>query len=76
MIGGLIGSAAAFIFFDGLSAATLGGSFTQVVFQFRLTSDLFIQGAGLALIIGFVSGLFPAWRAARMPVAVAFQHGR
>lgn len=76
VIGGLVGSVAAFIFFDGLSAATLGGSFTQVVFQFELTTDLFIQGATLALIIGFLSGFFPAWRAARVPVIVAFQNGR
>lgn len=76
VIGGVLGSIAAFVFFDGLSAATLGGSFTQVVFQFKLTSDLFVQGASMALIIGFISGLFPAWRAARMPVVVAFQHGR
>lgn len=76
VIGGLLGSLAALIFFDGLSAATLGGSFTQVVFQFKLSPDLFMQGAILALIIGFISGFFPAWRAARMPVVVAFQNGR
>lgn len=76
VIGGLVGSLAAFLFFDGLSAATLGGSFTQVVFQFKLTSDLFSQGATMALIIGLVSGIFPAWRAARVPVIVAFQNGR
>jgi putative ABC transport system permease protein len=72
--GGLLGSLAAFIFFDGLSAATLGGSFTQVVFSFEMSPDLFVQGAVLALLIGFVSGFFPAWRAARMPVIVAFRN--
>ena len=72
IIGGLIGSIAAFMFFDGITASTLGGSFTQVVFSFQLTSDLFLQGAIMALIIGFVSGVFPAWRAARTPVTLAF----
>jgi putative ABC transport system permease protein len=72
VLGGLIGAAAAFLLFDGLSASTLGGSFTQVVFQFELTGDLLIQGAWMALIIGFLSGVFPAWRAARLPVALAF----
>ncbi|WP_105102612.1 ABC transporter permease [Microbulbifer pacificus] len=71
--GGLLGSAAAFLFFDGLSASTLGGSFTQVVFSFEMSPDLFAQGAQLALLIGFVSGFFPAWRAARLPVIVAFR---
>jgi putative ABC transport system permease protein len=74
-LGGLVGSLAAFIFFDGLNASTLGGSFTQVVFSFQLTPELLWQGAILALIIGFVSGVFPAWRAARTPVIVAFQTG-
>lgn len=73
--GGLLGALAAFIFFDGMNASTLGGSFTQVVFSFEMSPDLFIQGAWLALIIGFASGFFPAWRAARMPVIVAFRNG-
>lgn len=74
-VGGLVGSLAAYFFFDGLNASTLGGSFTQVVFSFRLTAELLWQGAILALIIGFISGVFPAWRAARTPVIVAFQSG-
>lgn len=73
--GGLLGSLAAFVFFDGLNASTLGGSFTQVVFSFEMSPDLFVQGALLALAIGFVSGFFPAWRAARLPVIVAFRNG-
>jgi len=72
--GGLLGSLAAFMFFDGLNTSTLGGSFTQVVFSFEMSADLFLQGAVLALVIGFISGFFPAWRAARMPVIVAFRH--
>jgi putative ABC transport system permease protein len=75
-LGSLVGSLAAFVFFDGLSASTLGGSFTQVVFSFQLTPDLFIKGITMALIIGFISGFFPAWRAARVPVIVAFQTAR
>lgn len=76
VIGSLVGSMAAFIFFDGMNASTLGGSFTQVVFSFQLTPELFKQGITLALIIGFISGVFPAWRAARVPVIVAFQSAR
>ncbi|WP_340676822.1 FtsX-like permease family protein [Paraglaciecola sp.] len=75
-LGSLVGSLAAYIFFDGLSTSTLGGSFTQVVFSFRLTPELFVNGISMALIIGLVSGFFPAWRAARVPVIVAFQSGR
>ena len=72
-IGGMVGSLMAFLIFDGMNASTLGGSFTQVVFSFKLTSDLLTQGIFMALIIGFFSGVFPAWRAARMPVLLAFR---
>ncbi|GAB3020967.1 ABC transporter permease [Bowmanella dokdonensis] len=73
LIGGIIGALAAFALFDGMNASTLGGSFTQVVFSFELSTDLILQGIYLALIIGFISGFFPAWRATSVPVAVAFQ---
>ncbi|WP_417450654.1 ABC transporter permease [Kordiimonas sp.] len=73
-IGGAVGSIVAFLLFDGLNASTLGGSFTQVVFAFEMTTDLFIQGGIIALIIGFLSGFFPAFRAARLPVIVAFRN--
>ncbi len=58
---------------DGLSASTLGASFTQVVFTFELSPELFKNGAQLALLIGVVGGFFLAWRAARLPVIIAFR---
>jgi len=67
-IGGVVGAAATWLIFDGLSASTLGASFTQVVFNFKLTPTLIAQGIVLALIVGLVGGLFPAVRAARMPI--------
>ncbi|MDB5367437.1 MAG: peptide transporter permease [Rhodospirillales bacterium] len=67
-IGGVIGAAAAFLFFDGLSAATLGASFTQVVFQFALTPALMLNGLILGMVIGLIGGLLPAMRAARIPI--------
>ncbi len=73
LIGGLIGAAAAFVVFNGFQASTLGASFSQVVFDFAVTPDLLLQGLQAALIIGFVGGLFPAVRAARLPVAQALR---
>ena len=73
VIGGLLGALLAYLVFDGMNASTLGASFTQVVFNFKLTGSLIFQGMMMALIIGFISGLFPAWRAARMPVLMAFK---
>ncbi len=73
VIGGLVGATASYLFMDGLSASTLGASFTQVVFTFELSPELFKNGAQLALLIGVVGGFFPAWRAARLPVIIAFR---
>jgi putative ABC transport system permease protein len=67
-IGGIIGATATYLVFDGFSTATLGASFTQVVFSFRLSPGLILQGVLLALIVGIAGGLFPAIRAARMPI--------
>src|SRR5579883_3373952 len=66
--GGVIGAAIAWALFDHYTASTLGANFSQVVFEFRVTPALLADGLKWALAIGFVGGLFPAVRAARMPV--------
>jgi putative ABC transport system permease protein len=67
-IGGVVGAIATYLAFDGLSASTLGGNFTQVVFSFKLSPALVGEGVVLALVVGLIGGLFPALRAARMPI--------
>jgi len=67
-LGGVIGATATYLIFDGFSASTLGASFTQVVFSFKLSPALMAQGVVLALAVGLAGGLFPAIRAARMPI--------
>jgi putative ABC transport system permease protein len=67
-IGGLVGAAATWLIFDGITASTLGGNFTQVVFDFKLSPALIGQGVLLALVVGLIGGLFPALRAARLPI--------
>jgi len=72
VLGGLLGCIAAYLFFDGLTASTLGQSFTQVVFDLHVSARLVEQGLMLALAVGVTGGIFPAWRAARMPILAAF----
>ncbi|WP_075186343.1 ABC transporter permease [Teredinibacter haidensis] len=73
VIGGLLGAVAAYLFFDGITASTLGGSFTQIVFDFEISGDGFLQAIKLALVIGLIGGVLPAYRAAKLPVIVAFR---
>ena len=67
-VGGVIGAAATYLVFDGFTASTMGASFSQVVFNFQLSPRLIGQGLLLALVVGLFGGLFPALRAARMPI--------
>jgi putative ABC transport system permease protein len=70
--GGLLGTIAAYFFFNGMTASTLGGSFTQIVFNFELSPSSLKDGILLAFFIGLIGGFFPALKAARVPVLKAF----
>lgn len=72
-LGGVLGGALAWLFFNGHSVSTLGGAFAQVVFQLTVTHTLLIEGLIWACAIGVLGGLFPAVRAARLPVAEALR---
>lgn len=62
------------LLFNGFQVSTPNGpSFSQVVFDFAVTGDLLVDGLYAALIIGAIGGLFPAIRAARLPVAQALR---
>ncbi|MFQ5534585.1 MAG: ABC transporter permease [Sphingomonadales bacterium] len=72
LVGGLLGCLAAYLLFNQLTAATLGQSFTQVVFSLHISRSLIWQGLALAVAVGLVGGLFPALRAVRQPLTAAF----
>ena len=74
VVGGLTGALIAYLMFNGYSVSTLSpGSFTQVAFNFAVTPALIGQGLLWALLIGFLGGLMPALRAARIPVTEALR---
>ncbi len=74
VVGGLAGAGLAYLAFDGFQAATMNWqSFSQVAFAFDVTPALLVQGIVYAVLIGFVGGLLPAIRAARMPIAAALR---
>jgi putative ABC transport system permease protein len=73
VVGALIGAGLAWIFFNGNVVSTLGSNFTQVVFRLAVGPSLVVLGIVWACVIGLVGGLFPAIRAARLPVATALR---
>ncbi len=73
-LGGLLGAAIAYFGFNGYTVSTLNqGSFSQVAFDFAVTPELISNGIIWALALGLVGGLFPAIRAARLPITVALR---
>jgi putative ABC transport system permease protein len=73
-IGGLIGGIVAYLGFNGYQTSTMNfQTFSQVAFAFRVTPQLLAMGLSYALVLGLVGGLFPAIRAARLPIPVALR---
>lgn len=74
LLGGAIGATLAYLAFNGFQTATMNfQSFSQVTFAFQVTPELLIRGIVWATAIGLVGGLFPALRAARLPIAAALR---
>ena len=76
LLGAALGVFLAWSLFNGMVVSTVaGGSMSQVVFPLTVTSGLVWVGVVWALVIGAIGGLFPAVKAARLPVAAALMSG-
>jgi putative ABC transport system permease protein len=73
LLGGALGATLTWAIFDNYTASTLGMNFSQVVFSFRVSPVLLWSGLKWALAIGFIGGVFPAMRAARMSVTAGLR---
>ena len=74
LIGGVLGAAVAYLGFNGFTVSTLNNiSFSQVAFDFAVTPALIQSGIGWSLALGLIGGLFPAVRAARLPITLALR---
>ncbi|MBI2834717.1 MAG: ABC transporter permease [Acidobacteria bacterium] len=74
LIGGVAGGGIAYVVFNGFQTATINWqTFSQVAFAFAVTPALLARGILYALVMGLIGGLFPAIRAARLPVVVALR---
>jgi putative ABC transport system permease protein len=58
----------------GVQFGTLSfNTFSEVIFQFRVTPALVLQGMIFAVVVGIIGSLFPAIRAARLPVIASLK---
>jgi len=72
LVGGALGIAVAALLFNGFETSTIMGA-RQVSFRFAVTPSAALSALALTLAMGFVGGLFPAIRAARLPIAAALR---
>jgi putative ABC transport system permease protein len=78
-LGGLIGCGLAlaaqwYCVAFGVHFGTLSfNTFSEVIFQFRVTPALLIKGMVFAILVGVIGSFFPAIRAARLPVISALK---
>jgi putative ABC transport system permease protein len=73
LIGGVLGCLVAFTM-NGYTAGTgQTQSFSEIAFAFKITPPVLVFGLVFAVLMGFVGGLLPAFRAARMPITRALR---
>jgi putative ABC transport system permease protein len=77
LIGGVIGTALAFVLFNLILTKPTGTmnfrTFSEVLFNFRLTPPLMLGGLVFSLAMGLLGGFFPAARAARLKIINALR---
>lgn len=72
-VGGLLGCLLALPINGIRTSTTNWQSFGELTFAFRITPEILLQGLAFAVVMGFVGGLLPARRAAKMVVATGLR---
>jgi putative ABC transport system permease protein len=74
LVGGAVGATIAYLAFNDFKTSTINWqTFSQIAFAFKVTPALLARGVAWAVFIGLIGGLFPAIRAARLPIAAALR---
>lgn len=77
LAGGVLGCVISLILYATFYHHPLGTmsfqTFSEIVFQFRITPQLALKGLGFSVVVGVVGSLFPAIRASRLPVIAALK---
>ncbi|MCJ8319552.1 MAG: ABC transporter permease [Colwellia sp.] len=74
LVGGALGILPLYLVFDGWTAATQNASsLSQIMFNFDINAILIAKSMALALLIGLLGGLLPAFKAMKLPVTQALR---
>ena len=77
LAGGILGVFFTFLVFNLFLTKPTGTmnfrTFSEVLFNFRLTPPLIVGGLVFSLAMGLLGGFFPAWRAARLKITTALR---
>ncbi len=74
LVGAACGAGLAWLLFNGNTVSMLAGlNNSQLVYSMRVTNGLLILGIVWGCVTGLAGGVFPAVRAARLPVATALR---
>jgi putative ABC transport system permease protein len=77
LAGGILGTALAFVLFNLVITKPTGTmnfrTFSEILFNFRLTPPLVLGGLAFSLAMGLFGGFFPAARAARLKITSALR---
>jgi putative ABC transport system permease protein len=72
MVGGALGCLLA-LPTNGMTAAAMGGNFSEIGFTFQTSGTSLLVAMVLAVLMGVAGGVLPAFRAARMPITAALR---
>ena len=73
LVGGLVGCLLAFPINGFTTASGQTPSFSEVAFAFQITPNILAYGLVFATLMGFLGGLLPAFRGARLPITSALR---
>jgi ABC-type lipoprotein release transport system permease subunit len=73
LMGGVLGCLLALPINGIRTSTTNWQSFGEIVFAFRVTPSILLQGLLFAILMGLIGGLLPAWRASRQTLATGLR---